>query len=51
VVNTATTVADYDIVVPSRVRIIRVTVAAERIAEYSTRPEEGKERVFELGGQ
>jgi hypothetical protein len=51
VVNTATTVADYDIVVPSRVRIIRVTVAAERIAEYSTRPEEGKERVFDLGGQ
>jgi hypothetical protein len=49
VVNTATSVADYDIVIPSGVRIVRLTVAAERIAEYSTRPDEGKERVFELG--
>jgi len=49
IVNTATSVADYDIVVPPRVRIVRVTIAAEKIAEYSTRQEEGKERVFELG--
>jgi hypothetical protein len=49
VINAETSVADYDIVIPSTVRTVRVTIGAQRIAAYSTRQEEGKERVFELG--
>jgi hypothetical protein len=49
VINTEGSVADYEIIVPSTVRAVRVTVAGTQIARYATQAEDGRERVFELG--
>lgn len=49
VINARSSVADYDIVLPERVRVVRVIIGAQRIAEYSPREEGGADRTFPAG--
>ncbi len=47
-INTPTSVADYEVTVPSVVRIVRIIIAGRRIAEYPALAPENRERIFEL---
>lgn len=48
IINTAESVADYEVVLPRRVRLVRVTVNAQLIEEYGTRAERNLDRTFEV---
>jgi hypothetical protein len=44
--NANSSIADYELVVPTTVRMIRVTIGGDRVAEYGTFQPENRERTF-----
>lgn len=46
--NASQSVADYELVVPVSVRLVRITIEGERVAEYATLAPENRERTFDV---